>query len=65
MAACEESFPPPRFYQAQGRVLLRLRGIEVFSSTVFWQQSLESDEQPIRNEDKAPASFDGRWAKLL
>ena len=26
---------------------------------------LESDEQPTRNEDKAPVSFDGRWAKLV
>ena len=26
---------------------------------------LESDEQPAQNEDKAPVSFDGRWAKLV
>lgn len=26
---------------------------------------LESDEQPTQNEDKAPVSFDGRWAKLV
>lgn len=39
--------------------------MEVTGSGIGGSSRLQSDEQPARNEDKAPVSFDGRRTKLV